>query len=164
MKLSKANSHFIKALDNYNFGKLSDCIEQIEYTLSNNNDHAGAHYLLGRVSEEYAYDYNKAKELYLEAIRLDSNFHPTYLWYIDLLIELEDYVEAKKIIDLAFTVVSVDNSYLNKRLGQIHEKKEEFEKAREMYKEASYKSINDSFRESMSKAMKRCKRKKEKRT
>jgi len=49
-------------------------------------------------------------------------------------------------------------------LFQIHEKKEEFEKAREMYKEASYKSINDSFRESMSKAMKRCKRKKEKRT
>ena len=62
-----ADQYYIKALDQYPYN-LEESIENLGYALSQDNEHCGANYLMGKLHQEYMSDYSKAEDFYLRAL------------------------------------------------------------------------------------------------
>ncbi|NQY06587.1 MAG: tetratricopeptide repeat protein [Flavobacteriaceae bacterium] len=139
---------FIQALDNYPWD-VEQCIEKLQYVLSNENNHAGAHYLLGRIYHEQMCDYKRAREYYNEALSIDHEYTPTYYYYANLLLNTGNYKEAEKVIAVGLQLPDIDVARLLFQKGMLLEKREELKEATKVFKEAKAVALNNDFRSYM---------------
>lgn len=148
---------YLQALDNYPYD-VEQCIEKLQYVLGSSN-HAGAHYLMGRIYAEQMQDYKNAKTYYKTALCLDYEYTPTYYYYAQMLINNSDYEEAKKVLEVGFTLPECDQASLKYLYGIMFEKQEVYKEAKGCFKTAKGLALNNDFRSFMDSELKRVKEK-----
>lgn len=151
---------YIQALDNYPYD-IEQCIEKLQYVIGANDNHVGAHYLMGRIYKEQLNDYKNAKYYYQMALHLDHTFTPTYYYYADLLILLNEYEEAERVLDIGLKIPGIDRASLQFLKGILYEKFEMFTTAKEHFDTAKKSALNNDFRSFLDREIDRVKSKKE---
>ncbi|MDY8138753.1 hypothetical protein [Aquimarina sp. 2201CG5-10] len=151
---------YIQALDNYPYD-IEQCIEKLQYVIGANNNHVGAHYLMGRIYKEQLDDYKNATYHFQMALHLDHTFTPTYYYYAELLILLSKYQEAEKVLDVGITIPGSDKACLEFLKGILYEKYEMYTTAKSYFEKAKHSALNNDFRRSMDGEINRIKSKKE---
>src|SRR5687768_12532154 len=89
---------YIQARDNYPYN-VEECIEKLQYVISGDSEHAGAHCLMGQIYEDQLRDYVQAVHYYEMALYLDKNLIEVYYHYAGLLIKLDRMERAHAIIE-----------------------------------------------------------------
>ncbi|MBF8149190.1 hypothetical protein ITJ86_04740 [Winogradskyella sp. F6397] len=144
MDTNLLNNYVLKAIDAYPY-ELEETVENLNYALSYEANNAYALYLMGRLQAEQFGDYEKAKQYYAEALANKLDFHKVYSHYILVLIWNEDYKEAQKLIDFAFTVKGLNKGEVYMFQGQLFENLQAYKKAIKALKKAKIFGYNDGF-------------------
>jgi tetratricopeptide (TPR) repeat protein len=108
-KKMTTNKYYFQALDNFPYN-LEETMQALNYALSYDDHNAESLCLLGRVYSEMLQDYETAKSYFEEAMQVKLDSVSTPLFYIDCLLNNEDYEEAKKLIDYAEKIKGIDKS------------------------------------------------------
>ncbi|WP_179009375.1 hypothetical protein [Winogradskyella forsetii] len=144
MDTNLLNNYVLKAIDAYPYD-LEETVENLNYALSYEANNAYALYLMGRLQAEQFGDFEKAKQYYAEALANKMDFQKVYSKYILVLIWNEDYEEAQKLIDFAFTVKGLNKGSVHLVQGQLFENLQAYKKAIKAFKEAKRFGYNDGF-------------------
>ena len=158
METTLLNNYVLKAIDAYPYD-LGETVENLNYALSYESDNAYALFLMGRLQAEQLHDYETAKQYYAEALANRMDFQEVYRHYIKVLIWNEDFAEAQKLIDFAFTVKGLNKGEVNLYQGQLYENLQEFKLALKSLKQAKLFGYNDGFISYVDSEMKRIKNK-----
>ena len=144
---------FIQALDCFTYD-LEACVQKLQYILGDNN-HAGAHYLMGRVYHEHAHNYTKAREYYHQALCIDHEYVETYYDYVSLLNRLGEYDEATHVLEVGLSLAHADKARLHYIKAIMHERQEQFQEAKESLKTSKHYALNNEYRSFIDDQMKR---------
>ena len=158
MNYTLSNKYFLQALDAYPYS-LSEVIENLEYALSYDAEHAGAHCLLGRLYLEQLKMYDKAAYHFERALAIDMNYVVIYEYYSLLLISACDYEKALKLIRFANTIKGVNNVIMSYRESIIYENLKKYNKAIASMEKAYHLSCNEEERIFIHKQLARIKKK-----
>ncbi len=139
-----ANKYLFQALDAYPFN-LEECIESLHYALSYNDKDTKALCLMGQIYAEQLKDYETAKHYYQEALAINIDAIDVYAHYINVLLLNEDYNDAEKLINFAFTIKGIDRGVLYLKKAQLFEQKKEYKIAIKHLKKAKEFSYNNGF-------------------
>lgn len=150
---------YIQARDNYPYN-VDECIEKLQYVIAADDEHAGAHCLMGQIYEEQLEDYEQAEYYYRMTLYLNKNYVSVYRLYTHMLIKLNRYEEGLKLIDLALRVPGMDVANMLYLKGLLYEKYEMYATATEYYTQAKKASLNTYYLEAMDGHIKRVKDKK----
>jgi tetratricopeptide (TPR) repeat protein len=134
----------LKAIDAYPY-ELEETVENLNYALSYEANNAYALYLMGCLQAEQIGDYEKAKQYFAEALASKMDFQKVYYPYILVLIWNDDYEEAQKLIDFAFTVKGIDKGSIWFFQGVLYEYEQHYKKAIKAHKKAKCFGYNDGF-------------------
>lgn len=159
MGLSNHEVMYIQAKDNYPFS-VDECIEKLQYVIAADDEHAGAHFLMGQIYEEQLDDYKQAEYYYRMTLYLDKHYLPVYGQYICMLINLNRLDDAYKIIEAAVKVPGMGMAYIDFLTGMLYEKYEMYNAATEYYTKAKLGGLNNYWMSNMDDALKRIKDKK----
>ncbi|WP_312991205.1 tetratricopeptide repeat protein [Chryseobacterium flavum] len=129
------NKYYFEALDNFPH-YLSDCLDSLNYALSYDPEDADSLCLMGRVYSEVLKDYETAKKYFEEAMQNDVTNVNTPKYYIECLLDNEDYEEADKLIEFALQIKGIDKAEILYCKTLLSERKEEYKYALENLKEA----------------------------
>lgn len=158
MTVSIADQYFLKGLENFNYD-WEQSIENLNYALSYDPEHAAAHHLMGKLFEEQFYDYKKAEECYVNALASNPTHLPTCKDFAYLYLKLGKYKEALNLIEYY-------NSLEGKDIGSCHYLKAYYYEFQRMYPEALLElesaievAVNDAFIEMAEENMTRIKEK-----
>lgn len=150
---------YIQARDNYPYN-VEECIEKLQYVIAADEDHAGAHCLMGHIYEEQLEDYKQAEYYYRMTLYLDREYMPVYYQFARMLINADKLEEALKIIEAGYRVRGIDKSRLAMLQGFLYERYEMYTTAIEYYIQAKKLCLNTSFMDGMDDHIKRVKAKK----
>ncbi|QEE48845.1 hypothetical protein FUA48_04425 [Flavobacterium alkalisoli] len=159
MGISTYEVMYIQALDNYPFN-VEECIEKLQYVIAADDEHAGAHCLMGLIYEEQLKDYKQAEYYYRMALYLDRDYFPVYSHLAGLLINLGRLEEALAIIDAGLWAPGIDKASMFYYKGLLYEKFEMYATAIQYYTDAKKVCLNNSFMDTMDEHIKRVKTKK----
>lgn len=129
MSITLADTYYLKALDLYPY-ELDQVIEALNFAISYDNDHAGAHCLLGKLNMYQLGKYQEAEEHFEKALASNIDHAETYYSYADLLIQIGEYAKAKKLIKYAYKIKGINISRLKHSEGLIAEIKGDLPKAK----------------------------------
>ncbi|MCF7568763.1 tetratricopeptide repeat protein [Sabulilitoribacter arenilitoris] len=144
MDTNLLNNYVLKAIDAYPYD-LEETVENLNYALSYEANNIYALYLMGRLQAEQLGDYEKAKQYYAEALANKMDFVKVYPKYISVLIWNEDYDEAKKLIEFAFTVKGLNKGEVWLKQGHLFENLQDHKKAIKALKIAKSFGFNNDF-------------------
>ncbi len=149
MSLSLADQYYIKALEGYDYN-LEEVVENLNYALSYDQEHAGANYLLGKLYMEQFQKFDLAKE-YLE---LSMAFDPKNINTCEslcwLLIRTKKYQQALKLTKYALGLQGVMVPDFLRLQALIYELQKDYCRSEELLNlaiEESYDSNYISFLE-----------------
>jgi len=134
MTLTKSKYYF-EALDYFPFN-LSECLDALNYALSYEPEDADSLCLMGRVYSEELKDYETAKKYFDEAMQSNIGNVNTPKYYIECLLNNEDYQEAEKLIEFAIRLKGIDKSEIMNCMSLLQERNFEYKKALATLKEA----------------------------
>ncbi|MGE5811967.1 MAG: tetratricopeptide repeat protein [Ignavibacteria bacterium] len=146
MSITLADTYYLKALDLYPY-ELDRVIEALNYAIGYNNEHAGAHCLLGMLNMYQLGRYREAENHFEKALSSDLNYTETYYSYINLLIQTGEYGKANKLIKYAYKIKGINISRLKYYEGLIAEVTGDYLKAKEYMKFAYGSSFRKAERE-----------------
>lgn len=144
MDTNLLNNYVLKAIDAYPY-ELEETVENLNYALSYESNNAYALFLMARLQAEQFGDYEKAKQYFAEALANKMDFQRVYPKYIQVLLDNEDLVEAKKLIDFALTVKGIDKGAIWEKQGQLFEIKQKYKAAIKALKKAKQFGFNTDF-------------------
>lgn len=145
MDINLLNNYVLKAKDAYPYN-LEETVENLNYALSYEANNAYALYLMGRLQAEQFGDFEKAKQYFAEALANKMDFQEVYSEYILVLIWNEDFAEAQKLIDFAFTVKGLGKGLVWLMQGHLFECIQAYKKAVKALKQAKIFGYNNNFR------------------
>lgn len=145
MSNTLSNKYYLKALEAYPYD-LTDTMESLDYALSYDSEHAGAHCLLGQLNMEQLKQYEKAKYHFDQALINDVNYTVTYEYYSLLFIYKQEYEKALKLINYALRIPSINRAIMKHREAIISEHLNELKKAKKMMKQAYHDSCDEEER------------------
>ena len=129
MSITLADTYYLKALNLYPY-ELDQVIEALNFAISYDDDHAGAHCLFGKLNMYQLGNFSKAEDHFEKALASDLNNVETYYSYAELLIQTGEYAKAKKLIKYAYKIKGINISRLKHNEGLIAEIKGDLEKAK----------------------------------
>ncbi len=138
------DKYLFQALDAYPYD-LQETVESLQYALSYNPNSTRALCLMGQVYAEQLKDYETAKAYYQEALSENMNAIGVYEHYINVLLWNEDFAEAEKLINFAFTIKGMDKAILYVKKAQLFEQKRKYKLALKHLKKAKEYSFNNGF-------------------
>lgn len=138
------NKYYFQALDNFPYN-LEETIQALHYALSYDDHNAESLCLLGRVYSEIIQDYETAKSYFEEAMQTKLDSVSTPLYYIDCLLNNEDYDEARKLIGYASEIKGIDKSRIFYRKAVFFEKQKKWKRALKILKKAKRSSANKKY-------------------
>lgn len=141
MDLTKADQYYLKAIDGYPFN-MEFVIENLNYALSYDDEHASSNCLLGRIFMYDLKNYEKAGQCFYQALKGDFNFPDTYKHYSLLRIWQGEYSRALNIIERGAKVKGMDQSSLLIQKAIIYELTGDFLRAHKVLKKAKLFSID----------------------
>ncbi len=154
MSITLADSYYLKALDNYPYD-LENVIEALNYAIGYDDSHAGANCLLGKLNMYQLGNYSKAEVYFEKALAGDMNLTETYYSYSELLIQIGEYVKAKKLIKYSYKIKGINIARLKYNEALISEITGDLEKAKRYITFALSRSYNKEEREFLSDALER---------
>jgi tetratricopeptide (TPR) repeat protein len=140
MGVSLADQYYLKALDNYNYN-IAEVIENLNYALSYNRDHADANCLMGRVYSEQIYNPDLAAGYFEQALSNDLTNIEAIRCYIRLLIRQNEYDKAKKMVDYGYTIKGINKAMLMHFEALLAEHQKNYDEAKKILKSA----LNEAF-------------------
>ena len=146
MSISLADTYYLKALDLYPY-QLDKVTEALNYAISYDEDHAGAHCLLGMLNMYQLGKYIEAEGHFEKALTGDINYAETYYSYTNWLIRY------------AYKIKGANISRLKHSEGLIAEIKGDLLKAKEYMKLAYGRSYRKYEREFLKEELDRVKSK-----
>lgn len=158
--MSSIDKYLVKALDAYPYN-LEEAIESLDYALSGDNNNAATLCLYGRVYAEQLQDYTTAKTYFQDALAADIKAVFVYPYFIQLLIDFDEDVEAEKLIHFALRVKGIDKALILSKLIILKEKTRSFKEAKQWIKKLKKVVLNDEYQTFMEKTEERIKRKRE---
>lgn len=141
MDLSIGDQYYLKAKDYYPYN-LEFVVENLNYALSYDDEHAPANCLQGLIYMYHLKDYQKALASFTVALQGDLNYIDTYKHASLLNIWLGNYEQAQKLIQYGLRVRGMDATILLSHQAYIHEYKGEFKQAKTILKKVKTLSIN----------------------
>ncbi len=138
------DKYLFQAIDAYPYD-LQETVESLQYALSYNPKSTKALCLMGQVYAEQLQDYETAKAYYQEALAENIHAIDVYRHYIVVLLWNEDYEEAEKLINFAFTVKGIDKAVMYLKKAHLFEQKQEFKIAIKHLKKAKEFAYNSNF-------------------
>ena len=151
-----ADQYYLKALDSYPYD-LEASLENVQYCLSYNEEHAAANCLMGRI---YAYqlgDRQKAIYHYDMAISIDPELPSVYEGYSGLLISLNQLGKAERLLRYAIKIDGVEKSMIYQRMALILEKRKEYKLSKVYLLNALESSIREQEVEKLKQELNRVK-------
>lgn len=139
--MNSVNKYVLQALDNYPY-YLEDTLESLSYALSYDESNTMALCLMGRVYSEQLFDYEQAKKYFQEALSYNVQALEVYPYFIQTLIDLEEYEAAKKTIKYALTLPGIPLTTIWIKKALLFEKIKKYEKALKSLKTAKLENIN----------------------
>lgn len=158
MAISIADQYYLKGWDRFDYD-WEATIENLNYALSHDPDHAGANHLMGRLFENEFKDYETAESYYLRALGSNPNHLRTCKDYAYLLITLYRHSEADKLLEHFSRIPGSDRSTYHLYKGLNQEFQRNYEAALEQFKEAIATAVNNSFIDDVKDDIKRVKAK-----
>lgn len=153
-----SNKYYLQALDAYPY-ELAEAMESLNYAIGSNNDNAAAHCLLGQLYMYYQNDYAKAEYHYEQALVSDLEYVITYEHYSLLLIHLNEYEKALKLISHANKLRGVNYPLMISREALVYEKQQKLLKAKTLLEQAYKESCHNEQREFLKNELERVKSK-----
>ena len=150
---------YIQARDNYPYN-VDECIEKLQYVIAADDEHAGAHYLMGCIYDEQLEDFKQAEYYYRMTLYLDKNYISAYYQYAALLRNHGRYDECLKIITIGLQVPGMDVARLTCLHGLLLERQRLFKEAIKVYTQAKLDALNSDFLKTMDVHIKRVRDKK----
>ena len=157
--MSSIDKYLVKALDAYPYN-LEEAIESLDYALSGDNNNAATLCLYGRVYAEQLQDYATAKTYFQDALAADIKAVFVYPYFIQLLIDFDEDVEAGKLIDFALTVKGIDKPLTISKLIILKEKLGQYKETKRCIAKLKSIVLNDDHQVFIDKAEARIKAKK----
>ncbi|MXN92556.1 hypothetical protein GR160_15105 [Flavobacterium sp. Sd200] len=149
---------YIQAIDNYPYN-VEECIEKLQYVIAADDEHAGAHFLMGRIYEEQLEDYKQAEYYYRMTLYLNREHLPVYYQYAAMLINRNRLDEALTIINAGLKAPGIDVARITYLHGLLYERYEMLNTAIEYYTNAKKYCLNSGFMSTMDDHIKRVKEK-----
>ena len=140
MGFTIADQYYIKALDNYPFD-LPEAIENLNYALSYSNKHSNANCLMGRVYSEQLNNTELAVWYFEQALSQDLVNLDAIRYYAFLLIKLNEFEKANKLIDYGYTIKGANKALLLRYKALIAERNKDYKRAVKILKDA----INEAY-------------------
>ncbi len=138
------NIYLFKALDAYPYN-LEEAIEALNYALSYNDKDTEALLLMGKIYGYHLQNYKRAIAYFSEALTIDLENPKIYPDYLYMLIYNEDFSEAQKLLDFAFTIKATNKGMLYNIKGYLYEAQKQYKKAFKAFKEAEKIACNNDF-------------------
>lgn len=152
--MKSLDKYLFQALDNYPYW-LEGTIESLDYALSYDGKNAAALCLYGRVLAEQIKDYEGAKAYFEEAIAADVHAVAVYPYYIQTLLDNQDFEEAERLIEFALTLKGIAKLEILAKKALFLEAKQEFKAAKKVLKEMKLLALNNDFNYFIEEAEKR---------
>lgn len=130
-----ADQYYIKALDSYPYD-LETAMENLNYALGYDGEHAGGNYLMGRLLIEYLNDLDQAEEHFNKVLAIKSEFIPVYEFHSHLLILKRKFKHAQKLIQFSYGIEGIDEGKMLRMEALLHEYEGDFRKARKLLKKS----------------------------
>jgi len=144
MALTLADQYYMKALDGYDYD-LEEVVENLNYALSYDQEHAGANYLMGKFYMEQFQKFDLAEE-YLEASLVcdpeSINTCESLSW---LLIRTRRFKEALKLITYALGLQGAIRPEFLRLKALVYELQKDYHKSRELLNVAIEESYDSSY-------------------
>ena len=157
--MSSIDKYLVKALDAYPYN-LEEAIESLDYALSGDNNNAATFCLYGRVYAEQLQDYATAKTYFQDALAADIKAVFVYPYFIQLLIDFDEDMEAEKLIDFALTIKGIDKPLIISKLIVLKEKMAQYKEVKKWIGNLKSIVLNDDYQTFMDKTETRVKAKK----
>lgn len=159
--MSSIDKYLVKAIDAYPY-KLEEAIESLDYALSGDNNNAATLCLYGRVYAEQLQDYATAKTYFQDALAADIKAVFVYPYFIQLLIDFDEDMEAEKLIDFALTVKGIDKPLIISKLIVLKEKMAQYKDVKKWIGHLKSVVLNDDYQTFIDKTEARIKAKSKK--
>ncbi len=130
-----STQYYLKAMGNYPYD-LDVVVENLQYAISYDPEHAQALCLMGQVQMYFLKDFSSAKSYLQQALAADMDYPVTYRMLSLLHIWLGDYASAEKIISFGFKVKGQDLCAMMRVKASLYECQRKFADAKKLLKEA----------------------------
>ena len=158
MNNTLSTKYYLQALEAYPYD-LTEALESLSFALSYENNHAGAHCLLGRLNMEQLKQFEKAEYHFEQALISDINYVATYEYYSLLLITLGDYKRTEKLLNYAYSIKGINRVAMQYREGLLNEHRKNMLAAKKFMNMAYENSCNQEERSFLKNELERVKSK-----
>ena len=158
MAISMADQYYIKALDYYPYN-LEEALENLNYALSYDGEHARANCLMGRLYLEQLRDFERAEIYFQAALACDPTHADTCEHYSRLLVEMRSYAKAQKLLTYARSLAGIKLAQLLQLEALIQEHQHKFAAARELLRTAMLEAYEEELIGALEVDLKRVERK-----
>jgi len=140
MDITQADQYYLKARNNFPY-EMETALENLNYALSFDDEHAPANCLLGQIFMFYLKDYEKAEQCFVQALQSNLSYPDTYKYFAMLKIWNADINGALKLINYAMKLKAMDRSSLLTIKALGYECRGQFKLANEVLNEATSISV-----------------------
>ena len=144
MAITMADQYYIKAMDYYPFN-LEEAVENLNYALSYDGEHAGANCMMGRLYGDYFKDYEKAEMYFQTALGCDPANAESCIYYGSLLLKVRSFSKAQKLLDYAKGLPGASLARILQLKAQIREHQQDFAEARELLHKAMLETFDEGL-------------------
>ncbi|MFA0963635.1 hypothetical protein AB9P05_17655 [Roseivirga sp. BDSF3-8] len=130
-----ADKYYVKAADEYPFN-LEETLENLEYALSYDPEHAAANRLMGVMKREELKDYKGAEECFCLSLATDPDSLETCGEYLQLLLILKKTKEARRLICYMEKLPGADIARLLAARARLSEMSRAYDEALHLLREA----------------------------
>ncbi len=142
--MSSIDKYLVKAIDAYPYN-LEEALESLDYALSADNNNAATLCLYGRVYAEQLQDYATAKTYFQDALAANIKAVFVYPYFIQLLIDFDEDVEAEKLIHFALTIKGIDKPLVISKLIVLKEKMVQYKEVKKWIGNLKSIVLNDDY-------------------
>ena len=129
MAITMADQYYIKALDYYPYN-LEEALENLNYALSYDGEHARANCLMGRLYLEQLRDWERAEACFQAALACDPQHADSCEHYARLLVQMRNYAKAQKLLSYARKLKGARLAQLLQLEALIREQQHHFTEAK----------------------------------
>ena len=144
MALTLADQYYLKALDDYGYD-LEVVVENLEYALSCDAEHAGANHLMGKLLMEKFRKYEQAEQYFVASLAAEPTNVSACESYSWLLIQTRKYDQALKLIRYALGLTGAVIPQFLRLEAVVYELQKDFEKSRDRLRTAMLESFDSNY-------------------
>jgi len=139
-----ANQYYAKAYDAYPY-EVAEAMEALGYALSYDENHAGAHCLMGKLCMIQLKQFEEAIYHFECVIASDPQTVDVYPWYSLLLIRTGDNEKALRLIKYAEGIKGIDQIWMKQIRALVFESQDDLQQAKKLLKGAMKSSLSNDY-------------------